>query len=299
MTSVLMLLGASVVIFAIVFALPGDPLVAFGGGTPVDASTRKVLEQRYHLDDPIPVRYGAWIGRLVRGDLGESRLSRRPVGEIVADALPNTVRLAGGAFLVEIVIGLAVGLAAALTRRSFVRGLLLGSTALLIAVPVFVLASGAQYLFGVRWGILPVSGATEGFRSWVLPSIVLALPSLALVVRLTESSIRPTGAAPYVELAMAKGVPTWRILTHHRLRNGLVPVVTFLGLDLAALFGGALFVETVFNLPGMGLTTTKAVLQREAEVVVACSLVFTAIFIVSTLVVDVAVAWLDPRTRDD
>ncbi len=299
LTSILMVFGASAVVFFIVFALPGDPLVGFGGGKPVDPAVRVMLEQKYHLDDPLPVQYVRWMGRVLRGEFGDSRVSRRPVGDIVGEALPNTVRLAAGAFLIEVAVGLAAGLLSALTKRPLLRGLLLASTGLLVAVPVFVLASAGQYLFGVRWGWLPVSGVADGFRSWILPSIVLALPSLALVIRLTEASMRPTGDTAYVELAMAKGVPPWRIMTHHRLRNGLVPVVTFLGLDLAALFGGALFVETVFNIPGLGLTTTRAVLQREPEIVLACSLLLIAVFIVSSLLVDVFVAWLDPRTRDE
>jgi ABC-type dipeptide/oligopeptide/nickel transport system permease component len=283
----------------VVFALPGDPLAAFGRGHGLSAASRAALTARYHLDDSIPSQFIHWAGRIVHGDLGESRISRRPVTSIISDAFPNTIRLTVGAFIVETIVGIGAGVFAAIAKRPFLRALVLVSMTLVVTVPVFVLATSLQYLLGVRWGWLPIAGTDAGFRSWILPSVVLALPSIALISRITQTSVERSATTGYVELAVAKGASPWRIVTRHRLRNGLVPVVTFLGLDLAGLVGGALFVETVFNLPGMGFTIQRALLQQDADVVVGCSLILIAAFIVANLIVDVVVALLDPRVQHD
>lgn len=298
MATVPVLIGATLFVFVAVFALPGDPHTAVAGRAPDSPEHQRAMEARYHLDEPLWKQYGRWVGGLVRGDLGTSSSTRREVSDVVGEALPSTVRLAAGALVIEAVIGVGAGILSAASRRPVERALVATTTTLLIAVPVYVLASSAQYLLGLRWGVLPVSGTDEGLRSWLLPWIVLALPSLAIVARLTQSSSEATRDAGYVETAVAKGLSPSRIMVRHRLRNAIVPVIVFLGLDLAALLSGALFVEAVFNIPGMGLTVMDAIALRDNQLIIGCTLVFVVGFVVLNLVVDLTTAALDPRVRD-
>ena len=293
------LIGATVLVFVAVFAMPGDPATVIGGRAGLSEEARGAIESRYRLDESLLAQYGHWVADVAQGDFGQSYVSRRPVRDIIGEALPNTLRLVAAAMLVEVVIGLGVGVAAAVTRRPLMGLLIVVTTTLAVAVPVYVMGSGLQYLVGVEWGLLPISGTEDGLRSWILPALVLALPSLAYVVRLTRHSVGETTREGYVEMAVAKGLSPTRILTHHRLRNGLVPVVTFLGADLAALLGGAFFVEAIFNINGMGLAVTRAISQRDYLVVIGCTLVFVVGFVLVHLVVDLLVSMLDPRVRDD
>jgi oligopeptide transport system permease protein len=291
--------GASLIVFLSVFALPGDPVSLLGGQRQVSPEARSAIEQKYHLDEPIWSQYGHWISGVVVGDLGESFATRRPVRDMIGEALPNTLRLAGLAVLIEAVVGMSAGVLAAITGRRFVDMLVVVSTTLLVAIPVYVLGTSLQYMFGLRWELLPVSGVDDGFRSWVLPAMVLALPSLAYVTRLTRTSLADTQHAGYVEMAVAKGLSPTRVTVNHRLRNALIPVVTFLAIEFGALLAGALFVETVFNINGMAQMTVKSITQRDSNVVVGCTLVFVVGFLLANLAADQTVGALDPRVRDE
>ena len=291
------LFGASLLVFLSVFALPGDPVASIGGRQPAP-ETRAAIEQKYHLDQPVWNRYGYWLSGVVRGDLGESYATRRSVTDMIGDALPNTLRLAGFAILIEAFVGIGAGILAAITHRRFLDALIVVSTTVLVAIPFYVLGTALQYMLGLHWQLLPISGVDEGFRSWILPAVVLALPSLAYVTRLTRSSLDDTEHQGYVEMATAKGLSPTRVAMNHRARNALVPVVTFLAVECGALLAGALFVETLFNINGMGQVLVKSIAQRDANVVVGCTLVFVAGFLLVNLLADLLVGGLDPRVRD-
>ena len=290
--------GATFLIYAMMFALPGDPIRALFGERPIPESAVSILRERYHLDDPLPVQYGKYIGGVLRGDLGED-FRGREVAQIVAERFPVTLRLTGIAFVFELVLGLLAGLVAALRRGSFLDSLVLVSTTAVISIPVFVLGYTAQLVVGVELGWLPVAGIRDGWPSYVLPGMVLGATSLAYVARLVRASLAENLRADYIRTATAKGLSRRRVVGRHALRNSLIPVVTFLGTDLGTLMGGAIVTEGVFNVPGIGRAIFDAVGQQENPVVVGIVTLLMIAFMVSSLIVDLCYALLDPRIRYD
>ena len=288
--------GATFLIFALVYAVPGDPIDALVGDRPLEPAVRAELRKRYHLDDPLLVRYGKYVSGLAQGDFG-TNFRGRPVSEIMKQRFPVTVRLALLAFAFEALLGLAAGVVAALRRQSFLDSLVLVSTTVIVAVPVFVLGYGAQKLLAVELGWFPVVGIREGWRSYFLPAIVLGSLSLCYVARLARASLIEAMRADYVRTARAKGMPERRVVGVHALRNSLIPVVTFLGVDLGSLLSGAIVTEGIFNLPGIGQATFSAIQTQEYATVVGIVTALVLIFILANLLVDVLYAVLDPRIR--
>ena len=290
------LIGASFIIFAMVFALPGDPIRALSGDRPLPAAVQAELRDRYNLDDPLPIQYAKYVGNLVQGDLGTD-FSGRPVSEIVEQRLPITAKLALVALLFEAIFGLFAGILAGIRKQSFIDNLVLVSTTLIVSIPVFVLGFLAQYVLGLRLGLFPIAGLNEGLRSYLLPGFVLAALSLAYVARLTRTSLVENLRNDYVRTAKAKGLKPMSVVGKHTLRNSLIPVVTFLGADLGALLGGAVVTEGIFNIPGLGQAVFLAIRSQEGAVVVGIVTLFVFFYIFFNLVVDVMYAALDPRIR--
>ena len=293
------LLVASIVVFVIVFALPGDPLRAISGTRELPPATRAALVARYHLDRSLPQQYAAYMGALVRGDLGTSLTTRRPVRDMITDAAPTTLALTGLALVLEVLIGVPLGVATAARRRRAVNSAVLAATAVLVSIPTFVVAFLLQYTLGVRWGILPISGTQAGPHALVMPAAALASVSLAYVTRLTRASVRTALSHDHVTLARAKGLPERTVLFRHALREASLPVVAFLGIDFGALIGGAVIVEQIFNLNGVGRLVARAVVQRDNIVIIGVTLVLTVAVVVGNRIVDVLHGVLDPRIRRD
>ncbi|HSK96836.1 MAG TPA: ABC transporter permease, partial [Euzebyales bacterium] len=253
--------GATFLLFAMVYVIPGDPVRALFGERRVSETTLNEIRDRYNLDDPFLVQYGKYMGfipddedgfsGILQGDFGED-FRGREVTEIVAQRFPPTLRLAAGAVFIEAIIGVLAGVLAAIRRNSFLDSLVLVTTTLLVAVPLFVLASVAQLLFGVRLGWFPIAGINDGAISYALPIIMLATISLAYTARLTRTSMVENMRSDYVRTARAKGLANSRVVGRHVLRNSLIPVVTVLGVDFGQLLGGAVITETIFNIPGLG-----------------------------------------------
>jgi oligopeptide transport system permease protein len=290
--------GTTFIIFALVFTIPGDPIRALAGERPLAESTYQELRDRYNLDDPLLVQYGKYMGGLVQGDFG-SDFRGREVTDIMAERFPVTVRLTLFAFAFELVLGLLAGVLAGLRRGSFVDNLVLVTTVAVVSIPVFVLGFTAQILFGVKLGWLPIAGLYQGWTSYLLPGMVLGALSLAYVARLTRTSLVENLRADYVRTATAKGMPRSRVVGRHALRNSLIPVVTFLGVDLGALMGGAIVTEGIFNIPGVGQQVFLSIQQQESTVVVGIVTALVLVFILANLLVDVLYAVLDPRIRYD
>jgi oligopeptide transport system permease protein len=296
---VLVFFAATFLIFAMVFAIPGDPIRALAGDKPMPDSVRQSLIAQYHLDDPLLVQYWHYITGVVQGDLGTS-FNNREVTEIIAERFPRTLRLAIYAFIIEVVIGVSAGIWAGIRKDKFFDSLVKVSTVVFISIPIFVLGFMAQLIVGVRLGWLPVTaGNPPSLYGYLLPAIVLAAVSLAYVSRLTRSSIVENLRSDYVRTAKAKGLRQRRVIGVHTFRNSLIPVVTFLAIDLGALMGGAIVTEAIFNVPGIGQAVYQAVLAQEGAVVVGIVTVLVIIYAVSNLVVDVMYAVLDPRIRYD
>jgi oligopeptide transport system permease protein len=292
------LLGASFLIFAMVYALPGDPIRALAGDRPVSPAVVQVLTERFHLNDPLWVQYWEYLKGLFSGDLGTD-FRGRPVYDTIERTLPVTIKLTIVAVFFESVIGLVAGVLAGIRRNSFFDNLVLVSTTIIVSIPILVLAFVAQLLFGLKLGWFPIAGTRDGLYSYILPGLVLAAGSLAYVARLTRTSIAENMRADYVRTAKAKGLPNRTVIVRHMLRNSLIPVVTFIGADIGALLGGAIVTETVFNLPGVGREVFDSVRAQEGAVVVGIVTLFVFFFIFFNLVVDVLYAVLDPRIRYD
>ena len=298
------LLGTTLLIFILVFALPGDPIAILAGEKRQDPAVTAVLREQYHLNDPLLVQYGHYMAGIVQGDFGTT-YTGVPVSEILAGKFQVTLNLALTALLLEAVIGLGLGLYAALRRGKAADKAILASTLLLISIPTLVTGFVLQLLLGVqlklKTGIdfFPVAGVENGWRSYLLPGFVLAGLSIAYLTRLTRTSLVETLRADYIRTAVAKGLRRRRVIGRHGLRNALIPVVTYLGADLGQLMGGAIITERIFNLPGVGGQLAESVYLRERTVVVGIVTVLVLIYILANLVVDLLYAVLDPRIRYD
>jgi oligopeptide transport system permease protein len=292
------LIGASFLIFAMVYALPGDPIRALGGDRPLAPAVVAELRDEFNLDDPLVVQYVKYIGDLLQGDFGTD-FRGREVLDTIQQRLPVTIQLTVVAILFEAVIGIIAGVLAGIRRNGFLDNLVLVSSTIVVSVPILVLAFVSQYVLGVKLGWFPIAGTSEGWYSFVLPGLVLAAGSLAYVARLTRTSVAENMRADYVRTAKAKGLPRRTVIVRHTLRNSLIPVVTFIGADIGTLMGGAIVTETVFNLPGVGRAVFDSVQAQEGAVVVGIVTLMVFFFIFFNLVVDVLYAVLDPRIRYD
>ncbi|GAB2714068.1 ABC transporter permease [Kitasatospora kifunensis] len=293
------LLATTFLIHTLVFVLPGDPIQALAGDRPVPPSVVAELHRRYHLDDPLFVQYARYLRGLLSGDLG-----RTFTGEPVANALAGhwlvTLRLGLTAWFLETVLGIGLGVWAALRRGRWADRAVLGGTTLASAVPVYILGYLAQLVLGVRLGWFPVAGAEAGWpTAYLLPGLVLASFGAGYVARLTRSSVLESLSADYVRTATAKGLSRRRTVVVHALRNSLVPVVTFLGIELGSLLAGAVVTEYVFNLPGIGQQVFQAIQLREGPTVVGITTVLVLVFCLANLAVDLLYGLLDPRIRHD
>jgi oligopeptide transport system permease protein len=289
-------LGATLLIFVMVWAIPGDPIRALAGDRHMSESVLQEIRGRYHLDDPLIVQYGKYMGGVLRGDFGDD-FRGRPVTDLFAQRLPITLRLAMLAFSFEVVIGIAAGILAGVRKGGFMDNLVLVSTLVVIAIPIFVLGFLAQLVLGVRFNWFPVSGIQEGWYSYLLPAMVLGSVSLAYIARLTRANLVENLRADYVRTATAKGLGRSRVVGIHTLRNSMIPVVTFLAVDLGALMGGAIITETIFNIPGIGRAVFEGVQRQEGTVVVGIVTFLVLVYMTANLLVDLLYAVLDPRIR--
>ncbi len=290
--------GATFFIYGMVFAIPGDPIRALFGDRPVSEATVQALREQYNLNDPLLVQYWKYITGVFQGDFGTT-FNGRPVSDIISQSFPVTLRLAATAFVIEAIIGLLAGVLAGLRRGSFMDNLVRITTIVLVSIPVFVLGYTAQLVLGVELGWFPIAGVRDGWISYVLPGLVIASLGLAFIARLTRTSLIENLRADYVRTATAKGLKRSRVVGRHTLRNSLIPVVTYLGIDLGTLMVGAIVTEGVFNLPGIGRQVFQATISQENSVVVGIVTLAVIVFMVSNLIVDMLYAVLDPRIRYD
>jgi ABC-type dipeptide/oligopeptide/nickel transport system permease component len=306
-------------LFFLFFLLPGDPatLLAGGGTRTVDEGVVERINERYGLDDPILVQFKDYWTRTVQWDLGDSFLNNRSVNEILGERAVASVRLGIWAILIEVVVGISVGLLSAIRRYSFRDRVTTILTAAAAAIPVFVLGFVLQQLFAVipfkqdwpEWARLKVQGigpdtwtlffipTGEQWRYLVLPAVTLASVSTALATRMMRGSMLEVLRADYMRTARAKGLRERSVVLRHGLRNALIPVVTLIGIDFGTVIGASILTETVFNWPGLGSQIANAVGARDAPVVLGLSLVVVIAYSIINLLVDISYAWFDPRIR--
>ncbi|GHJ11958.1 ABC transporter permease [Micromonospora humidisoli] len=290
-------IGTTLMIYALVWAVPGDPFAGKCGDRGCPENYVAMMTEKYHLDQPWIVQYFAYMKNLLQGDFG-STWSGRPVGEIIAAAYPNTLKLAAMALIIEAVIGLTAGVLTGLRRNGFLDNLVLISTLFLIALPVFVVGFVLQWFFGVKWHIItPTVSSEMRFSELILPGFVLGSASMAYIARVMRTSIAENRRADYVRTAIAKGLPMRRVVGVHLLRNSLIPVVTLLGTDLGALMGGAIITEGIFGINGIGRQALRAIVTKESATVVSIVVVLVLVYLLMNLLVDLLYAALDPRIR--
>ncbi|MCR2784438.1 MULTISPECIES: ABC transporter permease [unclassified Microbacterium] len=289
--------GATLLIYFMVFAMPGDPILAlFGDRTPNPALLEQIRDQ-YHLNDPFIVQYFYYITGVFQGDFGVS-FSGQPVNEVLARTFPVTLRLAAMAIAIELVLAIVIGTVSGLRKGKFFDNASLVVALVFIAVPVFVLAFLAQYFLAVQAGLFrPTVGAQNGWMDLWLPAIVLGLSLYATSMRLTRASVIDTLNQDWVRTAYSKGLPRRRVIPVHVMRNSLIPVITNTATNFGVLMVGATVTEGIFNVPGVGNTLYQAVIRQEGPTVVSFVTVFVIVYVLVNLFVDLLYGLLDPRIR--
>ncbi|QYN36738.1 ABC transporter permease [Pseudonocardia sp. DSM 110487] len=290
-------LGTTFLIYLLVWALPGDPFAGKCGERACPDAYVARMREEFHLDENIVVQYLRYLGNLAQGDFGET-FSGTSVGELIAAAYPVTLRLAIVALLIEGIIGVLAGVLTGLRSGGFLDNLVLVSTLFLISIPVFVTGYVLQTVLGLRLGIIsPTVSAGAGFGELIVPGFVLGSLSMAYVARLTRTSIAENRRSDYVRTAVAKGLEPRRVVGVHLLRNSLIPVVTFLGVDLGSLMSGAIVTEGIFNIRGVGGLIFRSIALREGATVTGVVVLLVIVYLLMNLLVDVIYAVLDPRIR--
>ncbi len=291
------IIGVTFIIYAAVFAL-GDPTVGRCGERACPPAYVAAFRKEYNLDQPLVVQYLLYMGGLIQGDLGTNFFGNKVSDELLA-RFPTTLKLGFMALIIESVIGITAGVLAGIRRGKFVDNLVTVSTLFLISIPIFVIGSVAQLIFGVRLGWFPVTATQGTWYQLIMPAFVLASASLAYIARLMRANLSDNLRTDYVRTAKAKGLTNRRTVGVHTLRNSLIPVVTYIGIDVGALMGGAIVTERIFNINGIGNFLYRSIGQKDGTSVVATITVLVLIYLLVNLLVDVLYGFLDPRISHD
>jgi len=297
------LLGTTLIIFVLVRVVPADPAVTIAGPK-ADPETLAAIRKDLGLDDPVVVQYGRYLAGLARGDLGRSYMTGRRVADVIAERLPATAWLALTSLALGFSLGLVLGIVTAARRGSLIDVAVLLGTLIGLSIPTFWLGNLLIYEFSYRLKLLPLGGYGSGGAWWrpnplnlVLPAITLAIVEFFFYARFVHTNVGGTLASDYIRTARAKGAPPARLYFVHALRNALIPIVTLLGLDIAALMSGVVLTETVFNWPGLGRLAVQAVFNLDIPLVAGTVLFSAVLVLVANLVVDLLYGVIDPRVQ--
>jgi peptide/nickel transport system permease protein len=284
--------------FVILYLLPSDPveimLSAGGDQVALDPAVVEALKAEHHLDQPVLLQYLHTLGDALRGDFGTSVPTNEKVTTLIAEALPQTLQLAALAFVLALVVGGTLALVATFTQNRAARQFLLSLPPVGVSVPTFWIGLILLQVFSFGAGWFPATG-NKGFGSLVLPAVTLAVPTAAVFAQLLAKTLTTTWAQPYIDTAIAKGVPRWQIQLRHALRNAAIPVLTIVGITVGNLLAGAVVVETVFSRHGIGRLTEQAVGAQDIPMLLGLVVLAAAIFAVVNLLVDAIYPLLDPR----
>jgi peptide/nickel transport system permease protein len=293
----------AVFVFGLLHLTPGDPATLVVGDYATAEDIARVQKQ-LGLDRPLHVQFVSWLDRIVRGDLGVSIFSRRPVAELIGQRLEPTIVLSITTLLLSVALAVPMGVLAAWRAGTWLDRLVMGFAVFGFSVPVFVLGYLLIYLFAVQLGWLPVQGYValeQGLwpclRSVLLPSCALGTVYIALIARITRASVLEVLSQDYIRTAEAKGLAPVTVLLAHALKNASVPIVTIIGVGLTLLIGGVVITESVFALPGVGRLTVDAILRRDYPIIQAVILIFSGVYVLVNLAIDLTYTLLDPRIR--
>jgi peptide/nickel transport system permease protein len=286
--------------FVMVAAIPSDPRKTILGAH-ASADTLKRVDEVYCFDRSVIEQYGCWLATIGDGSLGESYRTRREVSAILGDRVWPTIQLALAAIVLQLLVGVPLGIVAAVRRGRWPDRVANAVVLLGQSTPTFVVGTVALYFVAYRWDLLPLGGYGDGFvdriRHLVLPAATLATVGVAYYARITRGELVETLATDYVRTARAKGLPERAVVLRHALRPALGPLVTFAGLDLGLLLGGAVVIEAIFAWPGLGREALQAILDDDMPVILGVVLVSAIAIAIANLIVDLVQLWLDPRLR--
>lgn len=290
-------------VFSLLYIAPGDPAAVIAGDQATPEDVEKI-RQSLGLDRPFVTRFGEWSWRILQGDLGTSMFTGLPVTQLIAQRLEPTLSLMLVTLLLAIVVAVPLGVLAAWKAGTWIDRLVMGLAVLGFSVPVFVVGYVLAYVFALELDWFPVQGYTpisRGFGPWlenlVLPSIALGFVYIALIARITRATMLEVLSQDYIRMARAKGMSQGSILFLHALKNAAVPIVTVIGIGVALLIGGAVVTESVFAIPGLGRLTVDAILRRDYPVIQGIVLMFSFVYVLVNLLIDVLYTVLDPRIR--
>jgi peptide/nickel transport system permease protein len=301
------LLGITIMIFAMISMAPGDPVLAMlNPEAKVTDDVIDIMRKQAGLDRPIPVRYAIWLGAVVRGDLGKSYSRSEPTVDVIARRLPPTLLLMGTALIISVVLGVTLGIVVAVRQYSWIDYLLTPFSYAWVSVPTFFAGLAAIYIFSVNLKLLPTGGYSSAgatsplldhIRHLILPALILGLEATASIMRYTRSSVLEILKQDYMSVARSKGLTERAVLMRHALPNALISVVTIVGMRLPTIVAGAVIIESVFNWPGIGSLYVEAVGLRDYSVVMALSLLTAGTVLIANLLIDISYAFIDPRIR--
>ncbi len=293
----------AIVVFLLLHLSPGDPAAIIAGDNATPASIAAIRAQ-LGLDDPLIVQFGRWVWGVLQGNLGISIFSNLPVMELIGQRIGPTISLAITTITLAVVLAITAGVLAAWKAGSLLDRLVMGFAVLGFSVPVFVVGYLMIFFFSIQLRWLPVQGytpITEGLLPWlrhlVLPTVALGLAYVALIARITRASMLEVLAEDYMRTAKAKGVATAPMLLRHALKNAAVPIVTVIGIGIALLISGVVITETVFNIPGVGRLTVDAISKRDYPIIQGVIIVFSGLYVLVNLLIDITYTFLDPRIR--
>ena len=291
------------VVFALLYFTPGDPAAILAGDAATSDDIAKI-RSKLGLDQPFFTRFGSWIWALLHGDLGTSIFTNLPVLHLIGQRVGPTLSLTLCTLIVSLALAIPLGVVAAARVGTWVDRTVMGFSVLGFSVPVFVLAYALILTFSIELGWLPVQGyrpLNEGVWEWlrhlILPSLALGTVYIALIARITRASMLDVLSQDYIRTAQAKGLSANSVLTGHALKNAAVPIMTIVGIGIALLIGGAIVTETVFALPGIGRLTVDAILRRDYPIIQGVILIFSAVYVLVNLAVDLSYVLFDPRVR--
>jgi len=307
--AVVILFLVTLVVFFAMRLLPGDPLIIFlgqqaGSGSTMTEKELEVLRHEYGLDKPIVVQYINWLFGIFRGNLGTSINYHENVGKLLLERFPITLQLGLVAYVIGNALGILMGALAAVRRGTWIDAVVTVFSNIGITIPVFWLGLLLMYALGLKLGWLPIAGFTSPFTNFllsikqmVMPCFCLAITPLSFIARQTRSSMLEVTKQDYIRTAWSKGLKEHTVIIRHALKNGLIPVITLLGMGVGMVFGGSVLVETIFAIPGVGRLLVTSVFAQDYIVVQSGVLVIATIIILSNLIVDISYGWLDPRIR--
>jgi peptide/nickel transport system permease protein len=288
--------GVATAVFVMLQVLPGDPAETILAGSGASPTQIAQMRQQLGLDDPLLMQYGRYLANTLQGDLGRSLFSGRPVGLTITEQLPATLQLAAAALLVAIVLGLSLGLLAALRAGTWIDQVAMGVAVLGVSVPVFWSGLLLIWVFSVWLNWLPATGS-GGWRHLVMPAAVLGLVGAGPIARLMRASLLDVLRADYITMARGKGLPEKAVIGRHALRNAVIPTITLVGLQAGFLLGGTVITEVVFARPGLGRLVVEAILWKDLPVIQGVVLLIAATYVIINLAVDLVALTLDPRLR--